>query len=423
MLRSLLLWAAATAAVWAQARPVDVASFDQIWTTIRDTHWQKPPAGLDWDAIRAEYRPQVEKAANPDAARAVMQNMLGRLRQTHFGIVPSTIYTSLDTAQGAADEPEGAATPGIELRVLDGLAVVTRVEPDSPAAKAGVRAGWVVQKVNDREIKPLIDRARSNPNVHELQLTRSLEGLLMGPQGGTLDVTFLDGGNRATTLRLERAEPRGAWSEFGNLPPSHVFYEDRRIGQTAYIRFNMFLDIPHVMPGFERTIKSCMPCEGVIIDLRGNPGGIGGMAMGLAGFVVNQPNQKLGTMYMRDATLNFVVNPRADSFTGPVAILIDGTSASTSEIFAGGLQDLGRARVFGTKSAAAALPSVFTRLPNGDGFQYAIANYISRNGQTLEGNGVTPDQEVHLTRDTLLAGRDAVIDAALLWIRSKGEQK
>lgn len=147
------------------------------------------------------------------------------------------------------------------------------------------------------------------------------------------------------------------------------------------------------------------------------------MAMGLAGFVVNQPNQKLGTMYMRDTTLNFVVNPRAGSFTGPVAILIDGTSASTSEIFAGGLQDLGRARVFGTKSAAAALPSVFTRLPNGDGFQYAIANYISRNGLTLEGNGVTPDEEVHLTRDTLLAGRDAVVDAALYWIRSKGDQK
>src|SRR6478609_5104305 len=129
MSRSFLLWAAAATTVWAQARPVDVASFDQIWTTIRDTHWQKPPAGLDWDAIRAEYRPQVEKAANPDDARAVMQNMLRRLKQTHFGIVPRTIYSSLSTAEGAADEPEGAATPGIELRVLDGLAVVTRVDP------------------------------------------------------------------------------------------------------------------------------------------------------------------------------------------------------------------------------------------------------------------------------------------------------
>ncbi|MFM2125415.1 MAG: hypothetical protein RL328_1866, partial [Acidobacteriota bacterium] len=147
---------------------------------------------------------------------------------------------------------------------------------------------------------------------------------------------------------------------------------------------------------------------------------IGGMAMGMAGFLIEKPNQRLGTMFMRDATLNFVINPRPNVFTGPVAVLVDGTSASTAEILAGGLRDLGRARVFGTHSAAAALPSVFTRLPNGDGFQYAVANYVSQGGQTLEGNGVTPDEEVRLTRESLLAGRDAVMDAALAWI---GQQR
>jgi carboxyl-terminal processing protease len=95
---------------------------------------------------------------------------------------------------------------------------------------------------------------------------------------------------------------------------------------------------------------------------------------------------------------------------------MDACSASTSEIFAGGLQDLHRARVFGTKSAAAALPSVIERLPNGDGFQYAVGNYISEGGKPLEGQGVKPDVEVKLTRPSLLAGHDAVLDAALDWI-------
>jgi carboxyl-terminal processing protease len=81
----------------------------------------------------------------------------------------------------------------------------------------------------------------------------------------------------------------------------------------------------------------------MVIDLRGNPGGIGGMAMGMAGWLVDKPGQRLGTMYMRGATLNFVINPRAEAFNGPVAVLVDGSSASTSEIFAGGLKDLGRA--------------------------------------------------------------------------------
>ncbi len=124
-------------------------------------------------------------------------------------------------------------------------------------------------------------------------------------------------------------------------------------------------------------------------------------------------------MYLRDSQLKFVIIPRPEVFSGPVAVLMDGNSASTSEIFAGGLKDLGRARIFGTKSAAAALPSMIERLPNGDGFQYAVANYISKGGKPLEGLGVTPDQEVHLTREALLTGHDPVVDAALEWIKKQ----
>jgi carboxyl-terminal processing protease len=160
----------------------------------------------------------------------------------------------------------------------------------------------------------------------------------------------------------------------------------------------------------------------MVIDLRGNPGGIGILAMGLAGYFLDKQNLKLGTLYMRDLPMKFVVNPRAPEFHGAVAILIDGLSASTSEIFAGGLQDLKRARVFGTRSAGAALPSMFERLPNGDGFQYAMATYRSESGKTLEGSGVTPDVSVPLTRAALLAGHDAALEAAMQWIHSQSSK-
>ena len=78
-----------------------------------------------------------------------------------------------------------------------------------------------------------------------------------------------------------------------------------------------------------------------------------------------------------------------------------------------------RARIFGTRTAGAALPSVFSKLPNGDGFQYAIANYFSEGGQAVEGNGVIPDQEVRTTRRQLLDGQDPVLDAAVSWIRTQ----
>lgn len=143
------------------------------------------------------------------------------------------------------------------------------------------------------------------------------------------------------------------------------------------------------------------------------------MAMGMAGWFVDRKGRRLGTLKARDYTLDFDINPRADTFDGPLAVLVDGGSASTAEIFAAGLQDLGRARVFGTKTAAAALPSVFVRLPNMDGFQYAEATYTSRNGRVLEGGGVTPDVIVSHTIESLLAGRDAALDAAVKWIQTK----
>jgi carboxyl-terminal processing protease len=398
-----------------EQKQVNTASFEKVWTTIRDKHWQTNPGGLDWQAIHAEFQPRIERAQSTEETRAIIREMLGRLKETHFSIFAANVYEDV----GAIAMGEGQS--GIEVRVLDGRAVVTGVDPGSPAETAGVKPGWAVISVDAKEVGPAIQKLKSDPAIHELALERAVSARLTGPIGATIQVAFLRGMDSGVTLiDLPLAAPRGQLARFGNLPAMHVWTESRRIGNTGYVRFNMFLDLVHVMSSFSDTVNSCLKqCDGLIIDLRGNPGGIGGMAMGMAGFLVDQQDQKLGTMYLRDTALKFVVNPRAEVFTGPVAILLDGSSASTSEIFAGGLKDLRRARIFGTRSAAAALPSVIEKLPNGDGFQYAMANYISEGGQALEGNGVTPDVEVKLTRETLLSGHDAVVDAALEWIKKQ----
>jgi carboxyl-terminal processing protease len=392
---------------------IQIESFEKVWTTIRDKHWQKNPGGLDWQAIHEELYPRILAADSPEAALAIMREMLGRLKQTHFGIFPASVYNDVEAAAG------GDGSPGIDTRVLDGKAVVTGIDPASPAERAGVKLGWIVESVNGKPLAPVIKALAADPNIHELALERAVKSRLSGGVGESNKFIFLDAKGSPVELSLQLAEERGPSARFGNLPPIHVFFESKKFGNTGYLRFNMFLDLVRVMGKFGETVQDCMSCDGLIIDLRGNPGGIGGMAMGMAGWLIDKPDQRLGTMYLRDASLNFVINPRPEVFKGPVAILVDGSSASTSEIFAGGLKDLGRARVFGTKTAAAALPSIFERLPNGDGFQYATANYISEGGKALEGLGVTPDVEVKLTRAGLLAGHDAVLDAALEWIRKQ----
>ncbi len=140
------------------------------------------------------------------------------------------------------------------------------------------------------------------------------------------------------------------------------------------------------------------------------------MANALSGWFVKESGIKLGTMYQRDLTLKFVIIPRLEATDAPLAILMDGGSASTSEIMAGGLQNLKRARIFGTQSAGAALPSLIELLPNGDLFQFAVANYVSEDGKELEGRGVKPDVLAPHTRAALDAQKDRALEAALDWI-------
>ena len=117
--------------------------------------------------------------------------------------------------------------------------------------------------------------------------------------------------------------------------------------------------------------------------------------------------------------MRLVVNPRPVTYRGPLAVLVDGCSVCASECLAGGLKDLKRARVFGSRTTGMALPSAVEKLPNGDGFLFAFGNYVARGGQPLEGVGVMPDVEVKLTREALLEGRDPILEAAVHWITAR----
>ena len=403
----------------AHERQLNIDSFEYVWKTIRDKHWQTKPSGLDWQAVHDELRPAIEKASSMETARAVLSDMLGRLHQTHFAIIPADLYSDLEGARGEI-------TTGIDVRVVGSQALVTRVDADSSAAREGVKPGWQILKIGSTDLDPIVQKLNetyAHSTLRDLVLRRAVLSRLEGKLGESTTLELLDGRNQRITKTLQHGKPRGALTQFGYLYPTHVWIDSAKVaaGSIGYVKFNMFLDPQRVMNLFGEAVQSCKTCEGFVIDLRGNPGGIGAMAMGMAGWFLDRPDQRLGTLYLRDTTLKFVVNPRLYTFSGPLAILVDGTSASTSEILAGGLKDLGRARIFGTHTAAAALPSVFEMLPNGDGFQYAIANYISEGGQPLEGLGVTPDVETPITRHALLAGEDPALDAAVAWIKSKPE--
>ena len=194
-----------------------------------------------------------------------------------------------------------------------------------------------------------------------------------------------------------------------------------RGGTAGYIRFNVWMAI--VDDPFQRFVDKFRKADGIVIDLRGNPGGLAGMLMGISGHFVGE-RETLGVLKTRDNELRFRTNPRLVSaagervevFSGPVAILVDALSGSASECFSGGMQSIGRAKVFGQTSMGQALPAQFSKLPNGDVMIHAFADFVTADGTRLEGRGVIPDFPVPLTREDLAAGRDRTLEAALAWI-------
>jgi carboxyl-terminal processing protease len=406
-----------------QQRQRNLEAFEIVWRTIRDKHWDPKLGGLDWQAVHDELRPQMEKAATAEEGRAILGQMIARLGQSHFEIIPAEAYQVQGEEQKTtAGQGPRSGTLGFTIRIVDGQALVTAVAKDLPAAKAGVRPGWLVRTIGKGDVAAILARvrtARKDSRFLEYQRYLAVAGRLAGKAGEPVSLVFEDGAGKATARTIPLAVRTGTPAPLGDLPTFYVSYESRTVaGNIGYFSLNAFFDPPRVLNAVEEAVLANQNADGFILDLRGNPGGIGGMAMGVGNWFVREPNLKLGTLSARDGAMHFVLYPRAQAYGGPLAILVDGQTGSTAEILSGGLQDLKRARIFGTRTAGQALPAQIMRLPNGDGFLHAFANYVSAGGQPLEGRGVTPDVEIPLTRDALLKGKDLALDAAVAWIQS-----
>lgn len=401
-------------------REANLKSFDVVWQRIKDRHWDPTLGGLDWEAVKQELRPRMEKVASKQEARALLREMLGRLKQSHFDVFPTDAYEERDSAIGEAGRD---GTAGIHARVLGGVPLVTRVEEGSAAEKLGVRPGWEILRIQGQDLAPRLAALRqqhASSTLLEYTLAWAIMLPLSGKVGDTVTVQFRDGQDQLRDLEITFGQRSGEKFQPAGLPPRYVQFERRWLGtDIGYLRFNTWIDPARLTKEFSAALDEFRSARGIIIDLRGARGGLGALTGSFAGWFLQQPGATLGTMILRPGKAPIAVKPQGLVHAGELAILVDGLTRSAGEIFTGGLQDLERARVFGSRTAGAVLPSVIEKLPNGDSFQYAIADYVSNKGRRLEGAGVLPDVEIIPTRAQLLAGTDPVLDAAAAWIRPK----
>ena len=396
-------------------------TFDAVLKIVKDSHFDPAFDVANWERLGAELRPKAIEAKTAGEFRAVLADLLGRLGLSHFAVIPST-------PDSPADHGNISGQPGFDVRLIDRQLVVTSVDPDGGAAAAGVQPGWIVQSIGGTEVSTLLAAIPEStpPRLAQLQAWRLAVPRLRGSAATSAEIGFVDGSGALVTKSVARKLEQGQPVTVGSLPTMYVrvfsSLKQTPAGRSAgVIGFNVWMTA--VNAEFEKAMDRFRSADGIVIDLRGNPGGLAAMIMGLAGHFVNEP-VTLGVMKTRQHPLTFPANPRlvnaagdrVQPYQGPVAVLVDGMTGSASECFTGGLQSLGRVRVFGQTSMGQALPALFDRLPNGDVLIHAWGDFVTGTGVRIEGRGVVPDQPVELSRAALLAGRDRTLEEALAWI-------
>ncbi|MEU0337057.1 S41 family peptidase [Streptomyces sp. NPDC006193] len=249
----------------------------------------------------------------------------------------------------------------------DGRIAVTRVQPGSPAADAGIRAGDRLRSVDGSAVD-------GRPVTEVVSLLR---GDAEGATAGTTVTLGLRRGGREWTETLHRAR----------LSTDSVTVRRLRGGVTV-LRIAAFTE------GSARTVRKALrtaPRDGrTVLDLRGNSGGLVGEAVDTASAFLD--GGLVATYDVDGAQRVLHADPGGDT-TRPLVVLVDGGTMSAAELLAGALQDRGRAVVIGSRTFGKGSVQMPTELPDGSVAELTVGHYRTPSGHAVDGRGITPDLE------------------------------
>ena len=336
------------------------------------TYQQLELFGNIFDRIRAKYVEDVDDAKLIEAA---INGMLTSLD-------PHSSYLSPDDADDMRIQTRGAfGGLGIEVTQEEGFVKVIAPIDETPAAEAGVESGDFITHVDGEGLLGLtLDAA--------VQLMR-------GPVGSKIVITI---------VREDEPEPFDITIIRDTIKLTAV--RDRSIGQTIVMRVSTFNDqtYPNLKDGIAKQIEAAGGIDnvnGFVIDLRNNPGGLLNQAIMVSDAFLEKG--EIVSTRGRDPATGDRWNARSGDLAQgkPIVVLINGGSASASEIVAGALQDHHRAIVVGTKSFGKGSVQTIMPLPDDGAMRLTTARYYTPSGRSIQALGVSPNIIVEQPRRTL----------------------
>ncbi|MEY4940713.1 MAG: hypothetical protein RIQ93_2448 [Verrucomicrobiota bacterium] len=348
--------------------------FNAAWDLVNRRHYDPKFQGVDWEEAAARFGPQAAAAPDDRALYRTINAMVGLLRDSHTRALPPVQVEERRT--------QVRARTGFNMARMETRWVVMEVLPESPAQEAGVKPGWIVEKLNGEAWGP---RSEFRPRA-----------------GETATWEFIDENDRTVTLDLVAKRLSIASRQTARELP----------GGFVYLRFDEFDALDRRW--LSRQLKQHTAAPGVVVDLRRNPGG-DTFSLGTSIGEFFDRAVDCGTFITRSGarTVKNSWQIGSANYRGPVVVLVDAGTGSAAEIFSAVLQDHGRATVVGRKTAGAVLASWFHRLPDGGELQLSREDYVAPKGRRIEANGVMPDVMVPRTLKDLRQGRDPDLEAAV----------
>jgi carboxyl-terminal processing protease len=382
----ILLGAAAGAALTLMSTQPRLFNGTTARAAVSDTYRQLSLFGDVFERVRSDY---VEK---PDDGKLVESAINGMLA----GLDPHSSYMDPKSFRDMQVQTRGEfGGLGIEVTMEDGLLKVVSPIDDTPASKAGILANDYITYIDDEAVQGLtlnqaVDKMRGPVN------TKIKIKIMRKGQDAPIEVTLTRDVIKVVSVRF-----RSEGDDVG------------------YIRISQFTE--QTSTGLKKAITDITSqdgdkLKGFIIDLRNNPGGLLDQAVAVSNAFLNRGEIVSTRGRNADETQRFTARPGGDQTKGkPVIVLVNGGSASASEIVAGALQDHKRATILGTRSFGKG--SVQTIIPLGSGngaLRLTTARYFTPSGRSIQAKGIVPDIEVLQDVPEELKGRTDTTSEATL---------
>src|SRR5260221_589504 len=382
--------------------------FEKIWKEIYNHYYDPSYNGVDWKEVRQRYTPLVEATKSDQEFYALMSQMTSELHDAHTRFNSPEQWKNFRRQQGV--------TVGFSVDDVDGKTAVTSVIPGTDAARAGIEPGMVVLRVNDTPVAERvaeIEKKRLPSSSERATRWFIYNRVFAGPADSPVKVTL----QRADGSVFEVSVRRQIYSAAPEVT-THVLPSGN-----VYIRFDGFQR--PITKEFRQALQKFRDAPGLIVDLRRNGGGDLAVLLPTAGYFLGRK-----TLFAKDSTRTgkplssyvglfklplqlYVGRPGEQIYSGPVVILVDAHSASSSEVFAAGMQDTLRAKVIGSQSCGCVLGIAKPRVMKGGGvLEMSEVLWFSPKGRKLEGTGIIPDKIVVPSVADLQRRRDPVLAEA-----------